>query len=308
MKKLFLISSYCDTKEKKEVLIDNLSIIKNLGCDVLLLSPIPLEQDIIQLCDYFYQTKENPVSTIEEKTYIHWSIIENQNGERYRLERFFPEYGWAALYQNKKLCQLGLTFDYDVYYHVIYDTKINEGLINEINSNEVNKYYSNISTNGDINEFSLHYIPLDRDGMISMEKFLDKEKYITSHDLTHDFMLKWVDNNKIEKKEFVVEEHINFYNDINFFSIYDGGEVNVFFEKFELDQETNKFVCYDKNTNNLKVVINDKLVFGDIFEKQPVQTNLNTSEITKIEVEINGIKHDCTEQYNKIGRNKIFYL
>lgn len=308
MKKLFLISSYCDSEEKIEVLSNNLSKIKNLGHDTLLLSPIPLKKDIIDLCDYFFQTKENPVSTIEEKTYIHWSIIENQKGERYRLERFFPEYGWAALYQNKKLSQIGLTFDYDIYYHIIYDTDINDGLVNEINSNTVNTYYSNKSTNGDINEFSLHFIPLDREGMVSFERFLDRDKYVTSHDLTHDFMLKWVRETNIKKSNFIVEEHINFYTDINFFSIYNGNELNIFFEKFELNQEKNKFICYGMKTDNVKIIINDDLIFDNITEKEPLNTNLYTSEINKIEVQVNDVKYDCTESYYKIGRNKIFYL
>lgn len=305
-KKLFLVSSYCDTEEKKKVLSNNLKKIKNLGYDTLLLSPIPLNSEIIELCDFYYQTKENPVSTIKEKTYIYWSIIQNEKGEKYRLERFFPEYGWAALYQNKKLSQIGLTFDYDMYYHIIYDTNINEGLIDEINSNTVNMYYSNKSTNGDINEFSLHFIPLDRKGMVSFEKFLDRNKYITSHDLTHNFMLKWVKENNIKKSSFIVDEHINFYTDINFFSIYDGDELNVFFEKFELNQEKNKFICYDLKTDNIKIIINDSLIFDNIFEKKPINTNLYTNEINKIEVQVNGLLYDCTNSYSKIGRNKIF--
>lgn len=308
MKKIFLISSYCDNQEKKKVLSQNIKKIKELGFDVLLLSPIPLNNEITNLCDFYFQTNENPVTSIEEKTYIHWSIIQNKSGDKYRLERFFPEYGWAALYQNKKLSQIGLSFDYDIYYHIIYDTNLNDGLINEINSNIVNTYYSNKSTNGDINEFSLHFIPLNKEGMVIFEKFLDKNKYISSHDLTHDFMLKWVKENEIKKSNFIVDEHINFYTDINFFSIYDGDECNVFFEKFELNQEKNKFICYDLKTNDIEIIVNGNLFFNDIIEKVPLETNLYTDEIKKIEVRIGDTIHDCTENYNKVGRNKIFYL
>lgn len=309
MKKIFLISSYCDNQEKKEVLTQNIKKIKKLGFDVLLLSPIPLNNEIINLCDFYFQTTENPVTSIEEKTYIQWMIIKDDYyGKEYRLERFFPEYGWAALYQNKKLSQIGLTFDYDIYYHFIYDTVINEGLISEINSNRVNTYYSNKSTNGDINEFSLHFLPLDRYGMISFEKFLIKGNYLGSHDLTHDFMLKWVKNHEIEKGDLIIEEEINFFNYINFFSIYDGDEVNLFFERFELNQEKNKFICYDLKTNDIEIIVNGSLFFNNIIEKVPVETNLDTDDIKKIEVRIDGTIHDCTENYNKVGRNKIFYL
>jgi glycosidase len=40
MKKLALISSFCDTEEKKNVLTENLDILKNLNIDTLLISPI----------------------------------------------------------------------------------------------------------------------------------------------------------------------------------------------------------------------------------------------------------------------------
>ena len=90
------------------------------------------------------------------------------------------------------------------------------------------------------NEFSLHFIPLNREGLIKFEKFLNKNEYNSSDDLTHDYMLKWVNKHKINKNDFIVEEHINYYTDINFFSIYNGDEVNIFFEKYELNQQTNK--------------------------------------------------------------------
>ena len=304
MKKLFLISSFCDSEEKIQVLHNNILKIKELGHDTLLISPIDLPNYVTNKSDYYFRTKENPVSTIEEKAYIHWRQITDD----YRLERFFPEYGWAALYQNKKLSQIGLTFDYDMYYHIIYDTKINEGLRNQINSNVVNQYYSNKSTNGDINEFSLHFIPLNREGLLRFEKFLNKHEYNSSHDLTHDYMLKWVGKDNITKNDFIVEEHINFYTDINFFSIYDGDEVNVFLEKFELDQQTNNIVCYDIKSDNVKIFINGYLMFNDFKEKIPVETNLLTSEISEIVVSVNGIEYNCTDNYDKIGRTKILYL
>jgi hypothetical protein len=303
-KKLFLISSFCDSEEKLKILYENLKIIKNMGHESLLLSPIDLPEKIIRLCDFYFQTKENPVSTIEEKTYIHW----NQINDNYRLERFFPDYGWAALYQNKKLSQIGITLDYDIYYHIIYDTKFNEGLIKQINSNVVNEYYSNLSTNGDINEFSLHFIPLNKELLVSFEQFLNKSEYNKTHDLIHDYMLKWVNKERINKNNFIIEEHINFYNSINFFSIYDGPEVNIFFERFELNQQTNKILCYDIKTDDIKIIINDNIVFNNFSEKEPLDTNMFTSEINKIIVSINGIDYDCTDNYSKIGRTKIFYL
>jgi hypothetical protein len=304
MKRLFLVSSYCDTEEKVEVLKKNLIKIKELGWDSMLLSPISLDTNVIELCDYYYQTKENPVSTIEEKTYIHWRSV-NKNGEMVRMERFFPEYGWAALYQNKKLSQIGLTFDYDIFYHVIYDTKFTDELIKEIESNTKNKYYSNISTNGDFNEFSLHYLPLDRDMMISFESFLNKDKYNNSDDLTHDYMLRWCREEGLEHSDIIVEEYINYYTDINFFSIYDGEDVNVFFEKYEKNNKKNRLFIYDLKHEKVDVIINNSFEFNNIKEKDMVDTGFYTKDIYSIKVSIMGQITECIDSYNKIERTKI---
>lgn len=308
MKKLFLISSYCDTVEKKQVLKNNLRLIKNLGYESLLLSPIYLEKDVIDLCDYYYQTKDNPVSSIEEKTYIHWSMVENSEGEKYRLERFFPDYGWAALYQNKVLSQLGITMNYDIYYHIIYDTKIDEGLIREILSNKFNCYYSNKSTGGFINEFCLHFLPLDRNGIFSFESYLNKERYMSSHSLIHDYMLKWTQENNFSKESYIVDEHINYYTDINFFSIFDEDYLKLFFEKDEKNREKNKLIVYDIKVDAFEIIINNISINEKILEKIPLQTNYLTSEIFKIELRVGDKTYDCTDNYNKIGRTKIFYL
>lgn len=304
MKKLFLISSYCDSQEKKDVLKKNLIKIKDLGCDTMLLSPIGLESNIIDLCDYYYQTKENPVSTIEEKTYIHWRTI-NRDGKMVKMERFFPEYGWAALYQNKKLSQIGLTFDYDIFYHVIYDTKFNDDLVKEIESNTKNKYYSNMSTNGGFNEFSLHYLPLDRDMMISFESFLNKDDYNGTDDLTHDYMLKWCKKEGIEHSNLTVEEYINYYTDIDFFSIYSGEEVNIFFEKYEKNNKKNKFFIYDLKHDKVDVIVNDSYEFNDIRDKDIIETDFYCKDIYSIKINVGGKITECIESYNKIERTKL---
>jgi hypothetical protein len=44
MKKVALIGSYCDTHEKIEVLNKNINIVKNLGVDVIVISPIFLPE------------------------------------------------------------------------------------------------------------------------------------------------------------------------------------------------------------------------------------------------------------------------
>ena len=299
MKKLFLISSYCNTQQKIEVLIKNLKTIKSLGCDTLLLSPIYLPTEVINNTDFYFQTKENPVTPVTEKCYIHWTIVRIGDKE-YKLERFFPDYGWADLYQRKKLSQIGLTFDYDIYYHVIYDTKFTDELIQEIKEGKKNQYYSNVSINGDINEFSLHFLPLNKTLLWTLSDFLDKEKYVNSHDLTHDFLKKWSDRLLISKSDYVVEEEINYYSDINFFSHSLSDDYDLYLEKSETNELKNKFVFYNVK-KNITFIINSEMRF-EITDDTVIETDLYVKDIDKIEIQTEDSIIDYTNFYNELER------
>jgi len=61
MKKIALISSFCDTQDKLNVLKKNIETLKKNDLDVLLMSPIHLPENIQSMCDYYFQTKDNPV-------------------------------------------------------------------------------------------------------------------------------------------------------------------------------------------------------------------------------------------------------
>lgn len=53
-KKVALISTFCDTEEKLNILEENIVKIKSLGIDVMAISPIEIPYDIIKLCDFFH--------------------------------------------------------------------------------------------------------------------------------------------------------------------------------------------------------------------------------------------------------------
>jgi len=49
-KRIVLISSYCDTKEKIDILINTIKTIKSHNLDVMVNSPLPLPSDVINMC------------------------------------------------------------------------------------------------------------------------------------------------------------------------------------------------------------------------------------------------------------------
>ena len=70
--KIVLISSYCDTKEKIDVLINTIKSVKSYNLDVMVNSPLPLPSDVINMCDFYVQTKENPLLYWPKKSVMSW--------------------------------------------------------------------------------------------------------------------------------------------------------------------------------------------------------------------------------------------
>ena len=138
--KIVLISSYCDTKEKINVLINTIKTIKSYNLDVMVNSPLPLPSDVINMCDFYVQTKENPLLYWPQKSVMSWVRHTDKNKEIV-FKRSVIDYGWAALYQTKKLSEYALTYDYDRYYHIIYDTEIGDTVVSTFLSDKKCNFY-----------------------------------------------------------------------------------------------------------------------------------------------------------------------
>ena len=96
MKKIVLISSFCDNQEKLDLLYDNIKTVKELGLDTLVFTPFSLPENINQLSDYVIISKENPVFDWPKKAYYQWSSITVGN-LKINMSRTYPDYGYAGL-------------------------------------------------------------------------------------------------------------------------------------------------------------------------------------------------------------------
>ena len=74
LKKVALISSFCDNQEKIDVLEKNINIIKNHGLDVIVVSPFNLPEYLTNQCDYFFITKDNPILEWPTRSMFHWRV------------------------------------------------------------------------------------------------------------------------------------------------------------------------------------------------------------------------------------------
>jgi hypothetical protein len=248
MKKIALISTFCDTEEKQNLLKENIIKIKNLKIDVIIISPLQIPQDIINLCDYFLYTKENPVFNWPLKSYYYWwkGTIKGSN---IKMTTCQPDYGFAGLLHIKRMADLVLSMDYDIFFPIIYDLDINDYVKSILLDNKKNSFFP--SKRGDYSFWpvGLNLISLDKEHLTRFKNLITKESYLTESE-GDDF--SWTQRAidfipGIIEKEYV-EDLIYYYPISGFcnfanYSIIE--EIKLFIHKIK-DQDI-KFIFYDFN-------------------------------------------------------------
>ena len=129
MKYCFLITSYCDTEQKVEILnecINNLKFISN--DDICLHAHYPIDIQIQNQVNYYMYDSSNPVLKYPEKFITWWRTYNN-----FTLNIYKEDYGYAVLQQWKR----GFDFLKNLYDNIIiinYDVNITKKLLNDIES------------------------------------------------------------------------------------------------------------------------------------------------------------------------------
>ncbi len=213
MKKIALISTFCDTEEKQNILYKNILKIKELGIDVMVLGPnfIQLPSKITEACDYFFYTKDNPLLEWPVRAYTHWYRHTHPDGRILEMHRGFADYGWAALFQTKKLFQLALTFDYEIFIHLIYDIEIDEVTTQELLNNGIyNTIHPRLNPKDpdEIWETTLHHMRFDRDMVRDIEKDITLDEYLRTNGVAEAEVRKWVDKYHIPLSKSYVKDEI----------------------------------------------------------------------------------------------------
>jgi hypothetical protein len=312
MKKLALISTYCNTDEKIQVLKENLLEFKKLNVDTLILSPLLLDDEVIKLSTYCFFTKENPVLKWPERANTFWYSNLNAKGEYVEMHRDIDDYGWAAVYQMKKLSDIGLTMNYDIFYHVIYDLEITENIINDIQSNCVNKTYHRINpkhtkTQWDV---TLHFMILDKEKLSLLSQSINKADYIHLNGFAEEYIKTKVEVLSMDKSEFDVKDKIRYIDadDNNIFNYSKSSEYKVFFGKWDYMLEDMGddvwIVVYDIIENkNVKIILDDNIEI-DMIHLTPIKIKTNFS---KIEIVTQETRIDYTQILEDVSRNVIKY-
>jgi hypothetical protein len=326
MKKIALISTFCDTKEKEDILYENILTLKKLGIDVMGIGPktIHLPNSIVKEFDYFFYTKDNPLLTWPIRDFSFWKSFFTKKGF-IKLHHSVDDYGWSALYHVKKLSQIALTFDYDIFYHLIYDVEIDEELQEDIKSNVVNRIHPRRDPNNPetLWETTLHFMVFNREMMEIIEREITLESYLSTDGVAEGEVLKWKNKFNIETSGHPVKDKIYYWGDKDFFNLSPFPGFKLFISKnstdYIQDGETppNKQILPDL----LRVFFHDFSEIGEIdicvngisYKISPspweyIEFPISSQSIEKITFEYEGNLVDYTNEYSKISRNLIYYV
>lgn len=300
MKKLALINSYCNTEEKITVLKKNLVRLKELGLDTLLYSPIPLPNDIIELADHVIFNKYNPVLYWPTRGMISWKqVTDSTNDLRYKLIFINPDYGWASLYQYKKLMEYGSTLDYDYYFWFIYDVCIND-TVTEILTNPQEKTFfksqksPNLKVGGIFASFS-------KDNIKRLYPLIDEKAYVRvcKSNITEYFvevMCNLIDGHT---SEHIITDEIDEYD-----TIHNKADLSHPFELF-FSTHNKLYIAFwsIKEPVNLTFNINDNQSTFNITTNQVYESEINCSDIIKFGYQFKDTYIDLSSHFEDTVKN-----
>ena len=300
MKKVALISTYCDTQEKLDVLEKNIDNIKKLSIDVIVISPIFLPQYIQTKCDYFFLTKDNPVLEWPQKAMQAWKNI-LINGKSITITRVYADYGWAGLSQVKKLSELALALDYDYFYHMIYDLKFNETVIDGLNGKGECDIYSS-KRKDTIWDVGLHFMVFNRENLqkfiphITLENYLTAERgdaFVWLHKLRETFPY-----NIIQKP---VEDEIYYYENSDFFNFSPIAELPFFIIKDDEQLDSIKLLLYLSIEHIPFQIQVDNIIMDEVSKNfKIIDLGFNKLSPKSVQLIYNETVFDITDTINKL--------
>lgn len=324
MKKIVLIGSYCDTQEKIDILYDNIKILKGMGLDTLVISPITLPKEIIEVSDFVFFTKENPLLNWPVRGFTFWQTHYSSEGWM-TMHRNVAEYGWAGLYQVKKMSQIALSYDYDLFYHIIYDLEIDQYVIDTIESNKPNLIHPRINPNKDDDwwDATLHFMVFDREKMSKIVDVIVLEDYLKWDGVAEGQALRWSQLFDIEISKTPVRDKVYYWGDRGFFNYSMNPKYKLFIskntkttcwvndgdEKVEKPVSSNlRFYVYDILENQKFTFILDGVSHEKVITNNKIiEFDLDSNNVKSIVVVDNNDEHDYSTIYREIDRNLIYF-
>lgn len=304
-KKVALISSFCDSKEKLDVLQSNIKQLKQLAFDVIVISPLTLPKEIVSICDYFFYTKDNLILEWPINVQMYWSEKEISKEKPLTFVATNKDYGWTGLSHVKKLTDIGLLFDYKHFYYMIYDIDIDQNVLSVLN-NPKDNWIGSFERDGVRVNSSLHLMVFDRENAKRMNNLVSLESYIEFlHDRNQNGSTEaFVDTIKkklqSESPDFFIKDKIFVYRD--FFNHSPDNRIKFFVKKDSNNIMSNLKIFFYANESlaKIKLIINDKESEINISCDSIVDLGVNFLELRSARFSINEEEVDILKSIESI--------
>ncbi len=304
-KKVALISSFCDSKEKLDVLQSNIKQLKQLAFDVIVISPLTLPKEIVSICDYFFYTKDNLILEWPINVQMYWFEKEISKEKPLTFVATNKDYGWTGLSHVKKLTDIGLLFDYKHFYYMIYDIDIDQNVLSVLN-NPKDNWIGSFERDGVRVNSSLHLMVFDRENAKRMSNLVSLESYIEFlHDRNQNGSTEaFVDTIKkklqSESPDFFIKDKIFVYRD--FFNHSPDNRIKFFVKKDSNNIMSNLKIFFYANESlaKIKLIINDKESEVNISCDSIVDLGVNFLELRSARFSINEEEVDILRSIESI--------
>jgi hypothetical protein len=296
MKKLALINSYCDTWEKLTILLQNVKKLKELGVDSLVYSPVPLPREVTDQLDYVILTKENPIINWPERGIIHWAQVD----PKYKITLIVPDYGWASIYQYKKLMEFGSTLDYDYYFWFLYDLNI-DSIVEDTLKNPHNKLFFK-SPKAKSSKVGGIFASFSKENINKIYPLITKENYIKicKGQIAEYFVENICD--KIEGKisNYETTDLIYEHNTLSFNKALETHPFKMFFT----NENDLRFVFWDIQKDNIIFTfnVNNKFYNFNLSEHNYISTTINLNDVKTISYSYNNEYVDLLPYFNNTSK------
>ena len=271
MNKLYCILSHCDTDHKISILKKNIEILKSLDYDILLVSHVPLDKEIVNSVNYFIYDKSNPIFYYPQRYMMVYNFISVRN-KQIKLEMALPDYGWTVLNQIQKTSAFCNNLSYDFYEFINYDLNLSDEILKY---NKQSNFLTKVKhyDSDEIRFPSTLWFGIDNNTIEKIKEDVSKEDYLQINPRdTEDYFLRKMEKYGFDTLEIPTVDTIKCHLDKKWW-----GNFNIENEYFKLFFDNDSTVIYDL-INPIKFSINGE----DYLVSENTQLNFGKIDIKSI--------------------------
>lgn len=282
----FCITSHCDNKTKIQNLKDCISNLRKYNIPILLYSTINLDENIQNLVDHYFYTKDNPVFEYNKKC-LYFNYFRKDVDISYQ----FPDYGFAAINQITNSLKIAFGLNYDtchiLNYDVIFDNDFFQEYSEHVKRSKNGFFYEKDGLCSNITIISFK----NTNESIDILNSISQKDYLKMSDGFAEAYLYKILNKKLsclDYKEYekflnnsiyttISSQKIFFYDDFSIFYGVDSTNKNDFLIHFF---DVKKTIKYDIQLNFKNGDI--EILKGFLKNDETIITNKNFNEIESI--------------------------